>query len=224
MRRIPIHETFRIGALLAVVGGFLDAYTYLLKGGVFANAQTGNIVLLAVNMADGRYHQALYFIMPILAFVAGVFVTELIKAKTSRIFFMEWEHIVILIEIILLVCIGFLPENVPHEFVNITISFICSMQVNSFRKMHSITYASTMCTGNLRSGTESLFRCLAGKDLDAGQSTVHYFGIILFFIAGAAGGTLLAGVWGEKSIWVCCLFLAAALSGMLLSRNVKEEI
>ena len=31
-------ETFRLGALLTVVGGFLDTYTYLSRGGVFANA------------------------------------------------------------------------------------------------------------------------------------------------------------------------------------------
>ena len=44
-------ETFRLGALLTVVGGFLDTYTYLSRGGVFANAQTGNIVLLALTAA-----------------------------------------------------------------------------------------------------------------------------------------------------------------------------
>ena len=38
-------ETFRVGALLACVGGFLDAYTFLCRGGVFANAQTGNLAL-----------------------------------------------------------------------------------------------------------------------------------------------------------------------------------
>ena len=41
-------ETLFLGALLTVTGGFLDAYTYLCRGKVFANAQTGNIVLLGV--------------------------------------------------------------------------------------------------------------------------------------------------------------------------------
>jgi len=35
-----------LGALLAVVGGFLDVYTFISRDGVFANAQTGNVVLL----------------------------------------------------------------------------------------------------------------------------------------------------------------------------------
>ena len=37
--------------LLAGVGGFLDAYTFVGYHGVFANAQTGNIVLLGVGAA-----------------------------------------------------------------------------------------------------------------------------------------------------------------------------
>ena len=48
-------ESLRIGLILAAAGGFLDAYTYISRGGVFANAQTGNIVLLGVNAADKQW-------------------------------------------------------------------------------------------------------------------------------------------------------------------------
>ena len=47
-------ESFRAAAVLALAGGFLDAYTYLCRGQVFANAQTGNMVLLAVRLAEGN--------------------------------------------------------------------------------------------------------------------------------------------------------------------------
>ena len=47
MTRIQMSETVLIGSLLALAGGFLDAYTYICRGGVFANAQTGNIVLFS---------------------------------------------------------------------------------------------------------------------------------------------------------------------------------
>lgn len=205
--RIPIHETFRIGALLAIVGGFLDAYTYLLRGGVFANAQTGNVVLLAIHLAQGRIHTALYYLAPITAFVLGIFVTELIKAKSADIRFMKWEHFIIAVEILLLAIVGFLPKEVPNEVVNIMISFICSIQVNSFRKIHNITYASTMCTGNLRSGTENLFKRFLQHDKEAGRNASHYFGIIALFMVGAIMGTLLGGWLGLKSIWFCCIIL-----------------
>ncbi len=55
-------ETFLIGAILAVVGGYLDAYTLRCRGHVFANAQTGNIVLLGVKAAEREWPA--HFIMP----------------------------------------------------------------------------------------------------------------------------------------------------------------
>ena len=44
-KRLQMSESFFLTAILAIVGGFLDAYSYLMRGHVFANAQTGNIVL-----------------------------------------------------------------------------------------------------------------------------------------------------------------------------------
>ena len=47
-------ESLLLGAMLAMAGGFFDAYTYLCRGKVFANAQTGNIVLFGANIAEGN--------------------------------------------------------------------------------------------------------------------------------------------------------------------------
>ncbi|MBU5201471.1 DUF1275 domain-containing protein, partial [Vibrio cholerae] len=53
-----------LAALLGMVGGFLDAYTFISRDGVFANAQTGNIVLFAVNAATGEWRESLHYIPP----------------------------------------------------------------------------------------------------------------------------------------------------------------
>ena len=55
-----LHERMEIGILLALAGGFLDAYTYITCGGVFANAQTGNIVLMGISAAKGDCAKAAY--------------------------------------------------------------------------------------------------------------------------------------------------------------------
>lgn len=74
-------ESFPIGVLLALTGGFLDAYTYVSRGGVFANAQTGNMVLLGIRLSEGAWRQAAYYFVPIVAFAAGVLLAELIQKK-----------------------------------------------------------------------------------------------------------------------------------------------
>ena len=50
--------TLGIGSLLASAGGFLDGFTYVGHGHVFANAMTGNVVLLGINCLSGSWHIA----------------------------------------------------------------------------------------------------------------------------------------------------------------------
>ena len=48
-------ETFILGALLALSGGFQDAYTYNVRDKVFSNAQTGNVVLMSQHFMTGDF-------------------------------------------------------------------------------------------------------------------------------------------------------------------------
>ena len=69
-------EAFRTTVFLTLSGGFQDAYTYMGRGKVFANAQTGNIVLMATNFCEGDFAKALRYLLPLLAFAAGVYFAE----------------------------------------------------------------------------------------------------------------------------------------------------
>ena len=52
-------ESIKLGVILAIAGGFMDAYSYMCRGKVFANAQTGNILLLGINISERNWHMAL---------------------------------------------------------------------------------------------------------------------------------------------------------------------
>ena len=93
----PALISIRLSLVLAIIGGYLDAYTFIDRGKVFANAQTGNIVLLGVNIANGKLYNALLYFLPILAFVLGVLVSHYIK----DIFTNNAEKIIIILEIII---------------------------------------------------------------------------------------------------------------------------
>ena len=150
-------ESFPIGVLLALTGGFLDAYTYVSRGGVFANAQTGNMVLLGIRLSEGAWRQAAYYFVPIVAFAAGVLLAELIQKKHKWNAGLHWRQRTVLIEAAVLLAAGFVPSGKLDSGVNIAISFVCAMQVESFRKIHGLTYATTMCTGNCEAGRRICF-------------------------------------------------------------------
>ena len=202
-------ETFRLGALLTVVGGFLDTYTYLSRGGVFANAQTGNIVLLGISAADGNWKQIMSYVWPILAFMAGILLTEAVRKKYRYNPGLHWRQIVIGLEFLVLLCIAFVPSGRLNDLVNVLVSFVCSMQVESFRLLHGNAYATTMCTGNLRSATEQLFYYNINRDKKARDKSLQYYGIILFFIVGAVVGTALTRLLLERAVLVVCGILLA---------------
>ena len=61
-------ESFLTAVFLSLSGGLQDAYTYLFRGKVFANAQTGNIVLLSANIMDGQWDKVLHYLVPLCAF------------------------------------------------------------------------------------------------------------------------------------------------------------
>lgn len=133
-RNKQVSETHLLGLLLAVVGGFLDAYTYLCRGRVFANAQTGNIVLLGVNLTEQNWNRTFYYLMPIFAFVLGILVCEIIQTYFKWKKKLHWRQLIVLMEIFCLIIAGFLPAPALDTPVNIMISFVCALQVEAFRK------------------------------------------------------------------------------------------
>ena len=77
-------ESFWTAAFLSVSGGLQDAYTYLFRGKVFANAQTGNIVLLSQSLAARDWGLAVHYLIPLVSFAIGIAVTEAISSTGWR--------------------------------------------------------------------------------------------------------------------------------------------
>lgn len=207
-------ESFRLSALLSFSGGLQDAYTYNVRGGIFANAQTGNVVLMSQSFMLGEWEIALQYMLPLIFFAAGIFITERIENRFKSGSRIHWRQIVLFIEIIMLLIVGFLPSSLNMP-ANIMVSFSCAMQVQTFRKVHGFGYASTMCIGNLRSGTESLSQFFRTKEKKLLYKAMHFFGIILIFAIGAGIGGILSLKLGLGTIWISpAILLVVALMMM----------
>lgn len=213
-------ESLFLAALLAIVGGFLDAYSYLLRGGVFANAQTGNIALLGVYIQRRNGSMIIHYLVPILAFAAGVVLVEIMKKTFKTKGKIHWRQRIVVLEAVLLAAVGLIPSGKMDVMANVLISFVCAVQVQTFRKVHGNAFASTMCTGNLRSGTESMFQYRQTKDRTFFEKGLKYYSVIAFFIIGAVIGGLMTGIAEEKSVFLCSIVLL--LSGMIMVQEYRN--
>ena len=120
--------------LMMLVAGYFGAFTYSIRGGVFCNAQTGNFVLLAMALGNGRWFHALYFFIPITAYCVGTMLSEVLPGHVKKSHLIRWDTLLILIEILVVIFLGFLPESAPVQITQVLINFICSMQYNTFRQ------------------------------------------------------------------------------------------
>ena len=202
-------DALRTMVFLTLSGGFQDGYTYMGRGQVFANAQTGNVILFGVHLCSGEWAAALRYLTPVVAFGAGVYFSAWVRHRFGEGRRLHWRQLVLGIEILLLFAVGFLPNTLDIA-ANVLVSFVCAMQVQAFRKVRGNAYASTMCIGNLRSGVQCLFDWRHNGDTAALHKALQYLTIITVFAVGAVFGSLLSQTVGVRVIWCSCALLAVS--------------
>ena len=62
MKEQQMSDAFITSAFLAFSGGLQDAYTFNTRDRVFANAQTGNLVLMTQNLMEGNLSHSLNYL------------------------------------------------------------------------------------------------------------------------------------------------------------------
>ena len=214
-------ESIELAAILAFSGGLMDAYSYLARGKVFANAQTGNILLFGVNLADGDVNRALHYAVPVMAFAVGIALAHSIKifSKERRL---HWRQTALLVEAAHLLVVAFIPDDL-HLIANSLTSLGCGIQVQAFRKLHGNGFATTMCIGNLRSGTQKLVDYVHDKDRAYLEGCLLYYGVILCFAIGAIAGSRVIGVLGLHAILVSPVLLLVAFVVMFQDREKRAR-
>jgi len=213
-RSVQMSDSIIIAVIVALSGGFQDAYTYFCRDGVFANAQTGNIVLMSTSLFRGEFMKSLKYIFPIVAFFLGTFIAEGVRHKFGAVSRIHWRQIIVIAEIVLLFGVGFMPAALT-PVANVLVSFVCAMQVQTFHKVRGHVYASTMCIGNLRSGSEALNHYFRTREKKYLHTFGTYLTVIAAFAVGAGLGSVLTSILGIQAIWCCCGLLFVGFCVML---------
>jgi uncharacterized membrane protein YoaK (UPF0700 family) len=197
--------------LLTLANGFLDAHTYLARGGVFANVQTANVIFGAIDTSKREWVLALAHLWPLLAFIAGVGLASFIKAgRVERIVPkpLRWTMAV---QAVALAIIGFVPASVPHSYVTVPISFLAAMQIGLFRNIGELVYLPVATTGNLMRFVEAGYDGFVEKHAESRRAFGVYGSLILAFAVGALIGAIASRAWGVHAIWLPAGFLAITL-------------
>lgn len=210
-------------ALLMAASGMMGAYTLVLRGGVFCNAQTANIAMMAVAFGQGRWGDGLYYLIPITAYCLGAFLSELLPGPVKRLGPVRWDSCLVLLEAATLFCIGFIPLRAPHQPVQLLINFIAAMQFNTFRQAEGIPMATTFCTNHVRQVGVWLCHGVCRRDPAAYRRAGAHVWMLACFFAGAALLTSLCPLLQAKAIWLALVPLLVAAARLLYADLIAER-
>lgn len=219
-------QRLRVAYLLTLAGGYLDAYTYFERGGVFANAQTGNIVKLGIALANGARDQYLTFLIPILSFAAGILTALFINAALNKRGIRLVRRSVLVVEIIGLGIVACIPTDPRWNMLaNCIVSFVAAMQFEAFGTFRGEVIATTMSTGNLRKFIDNLYAGVTQSDISKINSASTYLTIIITFTFGAFLGTRVCNVLDRAGVIpaIVCLGIVVIVITLLRRKNIANE-
>lgn len=204
---------------LILAGGIQDTYAYFCRDGVFANAQTGNVVLFSVNFFAGNFAFSLRYLITIVGFVLGIGVSRTIQMTVQKYAIKHWRLPIITIEVVILFAVGFINEN--HNMIATSlVSFVSAMQVHTFKSINGHVFGSTMCIGNLLRASESFTTFIKTKQKCDLYRSLFYWSVIIAFGLGAGIGYLISEFMALKTIWISSLFIL--ISGILSCVNYSD--
>lgn len=209
--------------LLMTAAGFLGAFTYSIRGGIFCNAQTGNLVLLAMALGNQKWLTALYLIIPISAYLAGSIISEALPTHINQMHVFRWDTVLVGFEILVIIMLGFLPESAPHQISQVAVNFICSMQYNTFRQAQKIPMATVFCTNHIRQLGINIVKWAQNKNsANASNAQLHFF-MLLTFVFGGIVSTVLCKIFLGKAIWGAAAILLIVFIDLLHADLTREK-
>lgn len=190
-----------IVSLLAISGGYIDGYTYLLRGGSFATMQTGNLIFLTINLLSKNFTSLKTYLLPIVFFCFSSVVIVLIK-NCFKDKIKLFEMICLLIEIIFIIASSFIALGKNNFLSTSLLSIASSVQLLAFSKFDQMSLTTTMCTANLKNTSENLGLYFCKKDKSYLINSLKYLLVIISFVIGVAISYLLHDILKQYSILI----------------------
>ena len=211
---------------ITMIGGYMNAYTYMTRDGILANMHTANMSHLGISLALGDWAGALLYFLPVLACISGAVFSQWLKKLVSTAGKKgDWRKKALVLEAAMLFAVGFVPAGTANIAVTVFISFVMGFQLCLFRSCMGVAHNTTICTGNIRNVGQKLYGFLAARDAGSFRAFFIFFMLTFSFMLGAIPGTLASVLLAEKAVWVCTviLLIQAVWLGMYEKRSIYTQ-
>lgn len=184
-------DSLFIGIILFFIGGFQNVYTYLNCGKIFANLQTGNMMWMAVALAEKDILGAARYLIPLGSLCLGCVIGALVDTKCKYNFKMHWRTIVLIIKMIITIIASLLAA---------LITFNSALSLQGFKNVCNRSLPAMMMIGNLRKAVDHLTKYSINHDKEDLKEGMLIWMLLFTFIFGAYISAILSDYFMNKTI------------------------
>ena len=199
------------GSVLMFATGFVDAYTFLQHGHVFAQAMTGNLVLIAIGAFDPGIVAFWRPLVSYLAFVLGVVAVWAWSRRHAPGRRLPGPQLATLgLQVAVLAVVGFVTGDALSVLITACISFASGMQIAAFRDVGRASFTTTVMTTNSMKTVNAALTAVTSADPES-RAVARAYGMALAgFVAGAFLGAFLSTRLGNRAAWIDAGLFAVA--------------
>jgi uncharacterized membrane protein YoaK (UPF0700 family) len=195
-------------AIATMAGGAMDAWVYFAHGHVFANAQSGNVVLMGIALAGGDVASAATHLPSLLAFATGA-LTSRLSGQLLKRGRLNSRNVRLAVACVMLVALGLFADRMSDRAVTACVGFIAGVQITSLSHIGSWSFNTGMTTGNLLAGVSALAKALTGSAEEWPHAAAMFLLCFAFGVGAAAGAWLTPRLGGSTLLAVAALVAAA---------------
>lgn len=223
MRLLPIRkisrQSKRLALFLTFCAGYVDAYTFIVRGNTLVAGQTGNVVFLSVGLIQHNVSDASAKVMTLLAFMMGVFLLTVYKEKLRIV----KKPILSLIPLaVLSIIIGFVPLSVDNIYLVPPLAFCMGLVTTAFGEVSGIAYNNAFMTGNIKRTMLAFGDYFRTKHTPFLREALIFVSLLTSFVLGVVFSAYLTIYYQEKTILGISLMMSIFYLSMLFASWRKK--
>ena len=218
MRKISRHSK-RLALFLTFCAGYVDAYTFIIRGNTLVAGQTGNVVFLSVGIVQRNLADAEIKILTLLSFMLGVFLLTIYKEKLRIV----KKPILSLVPLgVLSLIIGFVPLTVDNHFIVPPLAFCMGLVTTAFGEVSGIAYNNAFMTGNIKRTMLAFGDYVRTKHTPFLREGLIFVSLLSSFVFGVVVSAYLSIFYEEKTILGIPIMMSIFYLSMLFATWRKK--
>lgn len=223
MRLLPIRkisrQSKRLALFLTFCAGYVDAYTFIVRGNTLVAGQTGNVVFLSVGLIQHNVSDASAKVMTLLAFMMGVLLLTIYKEKLRIV---KKPILSVIPLAVLSLIIGFVPQTVENIYLVPPLAFCMGLVTTAFGEVSGIAYNNAFMTGNIKRTMLAFGDYFRTKHTPFLREGLIFVSLLSSFIFGVIFSAYLTIYYQEKTILGIPLMMSIFYFSMLFASWRKK--